>query len=258
MSAAAPDPIDYLDRAAASQIARDYKRRLLAGLRLGPGQVVLDVGCGPGTDLAGLAAAAAVAGVAGGTGHVLGLDADPVMVREARRRTVGLARVDVVAGDAHALPLAAGSVDRARLDRVIQHLEDPDQALAELYRVVRPGGLVGLAEPDWYTLAIDDVDLTTSAAFSLFMADRVRNGAIGRQLARLAGAAGFAVRGVDAAAVLFRDAATAEQILGLERNVARAVAAGAIEAGAGRDWLNRVAAGPALATVTLFTVVAQR
>lgn len=250
MSLAAPDPIDYLDRAAASDAGRDYKRRLLAGLRLGPGQVVLDVGCGPGTDLA--APAAAV----GERGRVIGIDADPAMVLEARRRTAGLGMVDVVAGDAHALPLGAGSVDRARLDRVTQHLEDPASALAELRRVVRPGGLVGLAEPDWHTLAIDDVDLATSAAFTRFVSDRFRQGAIGRQLVRLAGSAGFAVREVDATAVLFRDAATAEQILGLERNVARAVAAGAIDADAGEAWLNRVIAGPTLATVTLFTVIA--
>lgn len=253
MSLTAPDPIEYLDRAAASEAGRDYKARLLAGLRLRPGQVVLDVGCGPGTDLAALAAAV---GAARGGGRVVGIDTDPEMVRVARRRTADLGTIDVVTGDAQALPLATGSIDRARLDRVTQHLTDPTGALAELHRVVRPDGLVGVAEPDWYTLAIDDVDLATSAAFTRFVADRFRHGAIGRQLVRRAGAAGFAVREAAAAAVLFRDAASAEQILGLTRNVARAAAAGAIDAAAGAAWLERVTTGPTIAAVTLFTVIA--
>jgi ubiquinone/menaquinone biosynthesis C-methylase UbiE len=255
MSLTAPDPIEYLDQAATSEAGRDYKGRLLTGLRLRPGQVVLDVGCGPGTDLAALAAAV---GAASADGRVIGVDTDPAMVREARRRTADLGTVDVVNGDAQALPLAADSIDRARLDRVTQHLTDPAVALTELHRVVRPDGLVGVAEPDWYTLAIDDVDLATSAAFTRFVADRFAYGAIGRQLVRRAGVAGFVVREVDATAVLFRDAATAEQILGLTRNVARAVAAGAIEAAAGAAWLERVTAGPTIAAVTLFTVIVRR
>src|SRR5262245_49000563 len=76
MSLTAPDPIEYLDRAATSRPGRDYKGRLLTGLRLRPGQVVLDVGCGPGTDLAALAAAVGAVGAASGDGRVIGVDTD--------------------------------------------------------------------------------------------------------------------------------------------------------------------------------------
>lgn len=247
---AAPDPVEYLDRAAASATGRDYKRRLLDALDLRPGQVVIDVGCGPGTDLPAMASAVT------GIGAVIGLDLDPAMRSAARQRIRGVPAVSVVGGDAHALPLRAESVDRVRFDRVLQHVADPARTLAEVRRVLRPGGLVGLAEPDWGTLAIDDVDEQTSGAFTRFVAGRVRNSSIGRQLPRLATRAGLAVRGVEATAVVYRDPVEAEQILGLRRNLSRAIAAGAVDETAGRRWLERVSDGPALASFTFYTITA--
>jgi len=246
--------IEYLDQLAATRPARDYKRRLFEALDIQPGQVVLDVGCGPGTDLAGLATAVA------GTGTVLGVDHDPAMVAEAVRRTAGLGNVEVRTGDAHALPVDDASVDRARADRVLQHLTAPAQALAELFRVIRPGGLLGLVEPDWDTLVIDDPDELTSRDFTRFLADvQVRNGAIGRQLGRLATGAGFAVADLAAATATFRDVEAADQILGVRRNARRAVDAGRMTPDATEQWLGRLTdGGPFLATFTFFTVIAVR
>jgi ubiquinone/menaquinone biosynthesis C-methylase UbiE len=242
--------IGYLDAAAATDIGRLYKQRLLHALDVRPGDVALDVGCGPGTDLAALATAV------GPGGSVIGVDHDPGMVAEARRRAPG---ADVREGDAHALPLPEAGVDRARADRVLQHLADPAQALRELYRVVRPGGRIALAEPDWYTLAVDAPDLATSRDFAAFLASRVRNPAMGRQLARLATAAGFTVVAVTPMPVLFTDFAAAEQILGLRRSVARAVECGAVPAGRLRPWLSGLAGGgPFLAAFTHFTVICDR
>jgi SAM-dependent methyltransferase len=245
-----PDPIQYLDAAAASAPARRYKRWLLDALDLRRGQNVLDVGCGPGTDLADLAAAV------GGSGEVIGIDRDPAMVAEARRRTADHANVTVHDGDANALPLDDACADRARVDRVLQHLADPAGALAELRRVLCPGGVLGMAEPDWDTLVVDGVDTATSRAYTRFIADGRRNGTIGRQLPRLATAAGFTVRAVDATAVVFDDFAAAEEILGLRRNVDRAVEAGAFDADRGRAWLDGMHSGPFLAAFTFFTATA--
>lgn len=247
----APDHVTYLDQAAQSGMGRDYKRRFLETLDLRPGQCVLDVGCGPGTDLVQLADAV------GATGTVIGVDHDAAMVDTARLRTAGRPTIDVRAGDVHALPLAAGTVDRARTDRVLQHVSDPARALAELRRVLRPGGLVGMAEPDWGTLFVDDDDVATSDAFAGFMASQVRNPLLGRQLARRAVEAGFEVRTVEASVMMFRDVDSAEQILGLRRNTVRAVQSGAMDSSAARHWLHRIAGGPFLACFTLFTVTAQ-
>jgi ubiquinone/menaquinone biosynthesis C-methylase UbiE len=248
---AAPDQIAYLDTAAATPVGLDYKRRLLEALDVRPGQAVLDLGCGPGTDLA------ALADTVGPGGTVLGVDHEPRMVAEAGHRFVDRPNVEVRAGDVHDLPLADASVDRARVDRVLQHVSDPARAFAEARRVLRPGGLFGMAEPNWDTLAVADEDVTTSRRFARFSAGRVRNATIGRQLVRLATRAGFRIRSVDAMAVLFRDFATADQILGLRRNTARAVQAGELAEADGRAWLQRLETGPLLAGFTFYLVTAE-
>src|SRR5262252_1752981 len=94
-----PSAVTYLDEVAATSHGRDYKRRLLEALDPRPGQVALDVGCGPGTDLAALADAV------GDGGHVIGVDNDPVMVERATERTRDRPTIEVRAGDAHALPV---------------------------------------------------------------------------------------------------------------------------------------------------------
>jgi ubiquinone/menaquinone biosynthesis C-methylase UbiE len=245
----APDQAEYLDAAAATAAGRSYKQRFLDVLDVRPGQVVLDVGCGPGTDLVRLADAV------GEHGSVIGVDHDPAMIERARRRTAGYRNIEVCRGDAHALPLGDACIDRARTDRVLQHLADPPGAVTELRRVLRFGGFAGMAEPDWDTLAVGDADVETSRTFTRFMAGRVRNPVIGRQLVRLAADAGFAVSTVDASVVMFRDFETAEQVLGLRRNTVRAVQAGALAPAAAESWLRRLTSGTFLATFTLFTVL---
>ncbi|MFC7484578.1 methyltransferase domain-containing protein [Luedemannella flava] len=251
LSTQVPDQVGYLDAAARTDAGRAYKARLAVALDLRPGLDVLDIGCGPGTDLAVLADAVTA------TGSVVGVDRDPGMVGLARARLAGRANVAVRTGDAHALPLPAGSVDRARTDRVLQHVEDPAVAIAQAARVLRGGGLLGMAEPDWDTLAVADEDVEVSRAFARFVAGRVRNPTVGRQLPRLAAAAGLAVDSVEAFAVVLRDPAVAEQILGLRRNVARAVGAGMLTADAAHAWLARRHAGEFLAGFTVYLVTAR-
>src|SRR3954451_15910365 len=101
LSPAAPDEVRYLDAVARTDVGRDYKDRLADALDLAPGLDVLDIGCGPGTDLAGLADA----GTAAGT--VVGVDSCPAMVDLARARLAGRPNVAVRTADAHALPLPA-------------------------------------------------------------------------------------------------------------------------------------------------------
>lgn len=246
-----PDPITYLDQVAASAPGRAYKRRVLDLLDLHAGQTVLDIGCGPGTDLAAMATAVAPHGT------VIGVDRDPVMVAEARARLVEQPLVEVRSGDIHDMPLRDGSVDRARTDRVLQHAADPAQVLAEFRRVARPGGRIVMAEPDWDGLLIDSRELAKSRALTRFITTEiVRNATIGRSLARLCIDAGLTVRSVVTAAPVFRDFDTADQLFGLRRNVARAVDAGHLDGGA-TEWIEELSAQPFLATALLFLVTAE-
>ena len=245
-------PAAYLDRVAATDIARAYKHDLLTALAVEPGHAVLDVGCGPGTDLAALAAATGVTGV------IFGVDQDPRMVATARERLADHPNLSVHQADAHDLPFPTHSIDRARCDRVLMHVADPAAVLTELHRVLRPGGLLTLAEPDWDTLAIDHPDLAISRGFTRYIAERVnRNHAIGRQLPRLATHAGFTLRTVRNVAAVLTDFETAEAILGLRRNTERAVAAGYLSAADGERWLGHLTTDTFFGTTSFVTVLAQ-
>ena len=113
-----------------------------------------------------------------------------------------------------------------------------------------------MGEPDWDTLAVGDEDLETSRGFAAFVRGRVRNSTVGRELAWLSVRAGFAVRTVEPIAVLFRDFALADQILGLRRNSALAVRAGELDDARVEGWLARLADGPLVAGFTFYLVTA--
>ncbi|MCP2334983.1 methyltransferase domain-containing protein [Actinomadura rupiterrae] len=238
--------VPYLDGVAASVPGRTYKQRAVDLLDLGPGMDAVDLGCGPGTDLAALADAV------GADGTVVGIDRDDAMLATARDRTAGRPWVTLRHGDLHELPLDDAGADRAHTDRVLQHVADPARALAEIRRVLRPGGRVVLAEPDWDALLVDTPDPAAGRGLARFVTTEVvRNATIGRSLARLCAEAGLDVVTVEAHAAVFRDVETAERILGVRRNFARAVRAGYVDA-------EPDLSGPFLASALIFLTVAER
>jgi ubiquinone/menaquinone biosynthesis C-methylase UbiE len=239
-----------MTQVAVSDNGRAYKQAMLHALALQPGLTALDVGCGPGADLGGLAV-----GVSS-IGRVIGVDVHPRMVDEARRRMADQPEVEVRVGVRSGVSVEDVSIDRAHADRVLQHLTDPEKAIAEMRRVTRPGGLVALAEPDWATLAIAARDLRTSQAFTDYTcAEVVRHPRIGRQLARLGTGAGFTVRSVTPFSCLFRDVDLADEVLGLTRNGQAAVHTGHLDGPATTAWLADLSTEPFVATVTLFGVL---
>lgn len=110
---------------------------------LQPGMRVLDVGCGPGSITVGLAELVAPA-------EVVGLDLQPGMVERARtlaaERHVSNARFEVAS--VYELPFPNGSFDAVLASGLLIGLREPVQALGELRRVLRPGGIVGLRDAD--------------------------------------------------------------------------------------------------------------
>jgi ubiquinone/menaquinone biosynthesis C-methylase UbiE len=246
-------PDNYLTRLAASDLGRGYKALALTELDLREGHHVLDLGCGPGADLR------AFADAVGPSGSVLGLDRDADALPQAAARTRDLGHVRILEADIHHLDLPDASVDRAHTDRVLQHVTDPDQVLAETFRVLRPGGRAVLAEPDWGTLVVDGPDAATSDAYARFVVERVvRNGRIGRRLPGLAEGRGFSVDRVVPVTAVFRDVREADKVLGLARVARRAVEAGYLRERAEARWTEHLATAPFFASVTLFVVVADR
>jgi arsenite methyltransferase len=103
---------------------------------LQPGQRVLDLGCGAGMDS--ILAARRIA--PGGT--VIGVDMTEEMLAKARRNTeaLGLRHLDYQLGQADALPVPTATVDVIITNGVFNLCVDKPKVLAEMFRVLRPGG----------------------------------------------------------------------------------------------------------------------
>jgi SAM-dependent methyltransferase len=186
------DPNAAVLLAAMGATARwEATRRLRAWERnelgLGTGHRLLDVGCGLGE------AALALAADLGDDGEVVGVDISEEMVRVARSKAgAAPCRVRFTVGDACSLAEADDSFDAVRSERTLQWLADPVAAVAEMARVVRPGGRVSLIDTDWSTLAIDVGDDELAAMVRNAMAtERGRPSTIGRRLRDLVRDAGL-------------------------------------------------------------------
>ncbi|HWM02923.1 MAG TPA: methyltransferase domain-containing protein [Actinophytocola sp.] len=245
-------PANYLTRLATSDLGRSFKALILNELDIQPGATVLDLGCGPGADLS------AIAEAVGGTGRVVGVDNDASAVSEAIRAASRLSQVEVTVGDAHSLDLPTDSVDRVHTDRVLQHVADPNAVVAEVARVLRPGGVVGFAEPDWDTLVIDYPDPAIPVAYRKFITDRVvRNSRIGRQLPAICEANGLVATRILPVTVALRDLAQADKIFGFERVTRRATEADYLTATQAAEWLEHLRTAPLFVSLSLFPTFAE-
>lgn len=163
---------------------RAWERRHLA---LAAGERLLDVGCGLGD------AALALGADLGDRGSVVGIDASRTMLAVARQRArtwSGSVRFSV--GDAMALDEPDASFDAARAERTLQWLVDPQRAVDELARVLRPGGRLTLIDTDWSTLDIEVGDASVTATVREGLrTERNRPSNIGSRLGQLVRATGL-------------------------------------------------------------------
>ena len=110
--------------------------------RIEPGAVVLDLGCGAGTDLL------IAAQMTGPDGRLIGVDMTPSMLVRARAsaQQMGLGNVELHESLIEALPLDDGSVDVVISNGVIDLVPDKDAVFDEIDRVLRPGGRLQVAD----------------------------------------------------------------------------------------------------------------
>lgn len=146
------------------------------------GDCILDLGCGPGLLTQELARAV------GSGGEIIGLDPSSDMRAAAENRCADLGCVRIVDGSAEAIPLVDGCIDKAVSIQVFEYIRDRDVPLAELHRVIRPGGRVVISDVHWDTLAWRSADPDRMnrmiAAWDEHLADRTVPATLPEELAR--------------------------------------------------------------------------
>ena len=174
-------------RAHASRTAENSAAFVIPHLT--PGTSVLDVGCGPGSitcDFAGLVA----------PGKVTGLDRSPDIIAQATALAAerGVANAEFVAGNIYDLDFEDETFDVVHAHQVLQHLTDPVEALREMRRVAKPGGIVAVRDADFHGMSWYPSFPELDEWMDLYQRIARRNGAepdAGRRLVSWAQSAGF-------------------------------------------------------------------
>jgi ubiquinone/menaquinone biosynthesis C-methylase UbiE len=165
--------------------------RYMAQISLPPGACVLEIGCGNG------ATTKLIMEYIGPT-QLVGIDPSSVFIDMARETFVGEPRVSFTLGDAAATGQADASFDLVIAHTVYSHLADPEGALAEARRVLKPGGQLVVFDGDFATItvALFDGD-PLQAAVGLVLRHSMHAPYIMRRLPALVSAAGFRVQSVE-------------------------------------------------------------
>ena len=172
-SSDAAGAIAWQERIDAWPQIRAYKQRSYEWC--GEQEPRLDVGAGPGTDAVALGAFAT--------------DLSLAMCGAAAARGIAVCRAD-----AQALPFADASFGAVRADRVLQHVSDPERALAEMVRVTALGGCVVVSDPDQSTLEIEVRGAPAALVAKVITTRReigYRHGTIAGRMTELFAAAGL-------------------------------------------------------------------
>jgi ubiquinone/menaquinone biosynthesis C-methylase UbiE len=130
--------IDYEQQVRASAV--------LDALQPQAGDVILDIGCGNARDITPMLQRGAT---------IVGVDLSEGMIAQARRdlEAAGFSGVTLEVGDATSLRFADATFDKVVCSEVIEHIPDTDRAIAEMQRVLKPGGLLVVSTPNrhsWY------------------------------------------------------------------------------------------------------------
>jgi len=159
-----------LERRASDCQQQVMLRAYLADIELVHGAAVLDVGCGTGAVSRELALRPGVAAV-------VGIDPSAVFLATARKLATGLSNLSFVEGDGRCLPCEESSFDAVIFHTTLSHVPDPHSALAEAFRVLRPGGVLAVFDGNYTTTTLatgdfDPLQACADAAMAALVHDR--------------------------------------------------------------------------------------
>jgi SAM-dependent methyltransferase len=185
-SADPQEQLRYLQALSEHPMMRERAAARLAASGIATGGTVADLGCGLGGD------AIMLARHVGPGGRAIGLDASGAMIAFARGRpdAAGLP-VEWRQGDVSALPFDASSLDACWVERVLIHVPDPGATLAEMRRVLRPGGVAVVQEYEYRGMLLDTADPGVWDIVRGRFDAAIRNRNVAVTMARLAQEAGF-------------------------------------------------------------------
>lgn len=131
---------------------------------------VLDVGCGTG-------AVSRVLARRAGIGRVVGIDPSPVFLATARQLAADLANLTFFEADGRSLPYGDGSFDTVIFHTTLSHVPEPELALAEAFRVLRPFGVLAVFDGNYTTTTLatgdfDPLQACADAAMAALVHDR--------------------------------------------------------------------------------------
>jgi SAM-dependent methyltransferase len=246
--------LDAQEQQPAVRRLRDWAFEALAPQ---PGESVVDVGAGTGTELRRLAQAVAP------NGRAVGVEPNPGLREEAAKRAALMgSAATFVDGDAADLPFADGAVHVLRCERVFQHLADPQAAAHEFARVLAPDGRVAVLDSDWGTVISHPGDPDLVRRYTEANQRRMPNPFSARHLPAQLRTAGLVVdHDIGSAALIMPPRA----LLGsgvVHRNADAAVEEGALTREEADELLADAMAaarnGTAFFSVTMYAVIARK
>ena len=228
-----------LERAYATSDVIVQREELRRSLRASAGESILDLGSGPGF------LACELAEEVGASGRIVGVDISSEMNSIASKRVAAFGfgdRVEILEGDATALAFADAVFDAAVSTQVIEYVAEPDAALHQLARVLRPGGRLVIIDTDWDSLVWAATDRRRAARIAAVWNEHLPDPYLPRSLAPRLRAAGFEVREVRIVPILN----TAYDATTFSYNIAMLIAAfvpghGGISEDEATEWLNDLA-----------------
>lgn len=214
---------------------KNYKQKTFDLLQIFEGSSILEVGCGTGED------AIALANRVGSHGKVIAIDRSQAMVDQASGSTRSLQLpIEFICADAQQLPFEDNTFDGVRVDRTLQHISDGERVIAEMTRVVRPGGKVVAIEPDWETFTVNSENHILTRQLLNFWCDSFPSGWVGRNLAKYFVHAGLTDIQVSPETLVVTQFALADQVFDLVQTAHQARERGVISLQQSKDWLNEL------------------